>query len=353
MPVPVQRDPELTRARLAGWLRDHLAARDVTVGPLTVPATAGFSAEILLGDATWTERGRTRTVPLAVRVAPAVHRIFPDLRWAEQVGMQTALARAGVPVAPVLGYEHDAGVLGAPFVVMSRVAGTVPADLPSYHREGWLADASPDRRRTMWLAALTAMSRVHRLDPQTVGASPAPSGDLDFYAGHLEFFGVSGDTDVLAALDWLRAHRPPAPASPRPLWGDARLGNIVFAGDRPAALLDWEMTDLGRPESDLAWFLHMDRFLSDGVGVPRLPGLPPQTETERWYAELLGRPLEHLAYHQVEAAFKFSVITARVVRLLELTGVMPPGSDFPLHRNATALLRRCLANPEWISPARV
>ncbi|MGX4653406.1 phosphotransferase family protein [Micromonospora sp. SCSIO 07396] len=343
MPVPVQRDPDLTRARLADWLRDQRGVRDVAVGPLTVPRTAGFSAEILLCDASWVQDGRHQIAPLAVRVAPVGHRIFPDLRWPEQVGVQIALARTDVPVAPVLGAEPDPDVLGAPFVVMSRVAGEVPADLPSYHREGWLASASPQRQRAAWFAALSAMGRLHRLDPAALGATPAPSGDLAFYAEQLDYFGAAGNDAARTALTWLQAHHPPAPQTPSPLWGDARLGNIVFAADRPAALLDWEMTDVGRPESDLAWFLHMDRFLSDGIGAPRLPGLPTRAETEEFYARVLGRPLAHLAYYEVDAAFRFCVITARVLRLLEETGVLPPGSDFPLHRNATALLRRRLA----------
>ncbi|MFI7026843.1 phosphotransferase family protein [Micromonospora sp. NPDC049900] len=343
MPIPVQRDPELTRTRLAQWLRDTLPARDVVVGPVTVPPTAGFSAEILLCDARWREHGRERTVPLAVRVAPTGHRIFPDLRWREQVAVQVALADTAVPVAPVLGHEPDPQPLGAPFVVMARVVGDVPADLPSYHRQGWLADATPARQRAVWWRALAAMSRLHRLDPATLPVTAAPTGDLEFYAGHLDHFGADGNPAVAAALAWLRAHRPPAPTAPAPLWGDARLGNIVFAGDRPAALLDWEMADVGRPESDLAWFLHMDRFLSAGIGAARLPGLPTRAETVAYYARLLGRPLEHLAYHEVDAAFRFCVVTARVVRLLEAGGVVPPGSDFPLHRNATTLLRRRLA----------
>jgi aminoglycoside phosphotransferase (APT) family kinase protein len=346
VPVPLQRDPESTRTRLAGWLRDHRPVQAVTVGPLTVPRTAGFSAEILLCDASWEEDGIRRTVPLAVRIAPAAHRIFPDLRWPEQVGVQMALARTAVPVAPVLGHEPDPGVLGSPFVVMSRVTGEVPADLPSYHREGRLATASPDRQRAVWFTALAAMSRLHRLDPADLGATPAPSGDLEFYAEHLDYFGAAGNDAATTALSWLREHRPSAPEEPRPLWGDARLGNIVFAGTRPAALLDWEMTGVGRPESDLAWFLHMDRFLSDGVGAPRLPGLPSRADTVDFYSEALGRPLAHLDYHEVDAAFRFCVITARVLRLLEESGFLPPGSDFPLHRNATALLRRRLAEAE-------
>ena len=50
-----ERDPELTRARLAGWLAPRLpgGAGGVEVGPLSSPEGLGFSNETHLFDATW------------------------------------------------------------------------------------------------------------------------------------------------------------------------------------------------------------------------------------------------------------------------------------------------------------
>ena len=36
-------------------------------------------------------------------------------------------------------------------------------------------------------------------------------------------------------------------------WGDARIGNIIYAGFEPAAVLDWEMAALGPRELDVSW----------------------------------------------------------------------------------------------------
>lgn len=354
MPVPVQRDPEQTRLALADWLtaRWRPGAGRVKVGPIRVPGASGFSGEILLCDAEWTrEDGTARRELLAVRVAPTGHRLLADDRWTEQVRLLDALNGTDVPVAPLLGHEPGSSVLGAPFLVMRRIEGEVPTDIPSYHREGWLAGLPPHSRRAVWLGGIEMLAATHRLDPVKLGL-----GFLDrpqYGTGHLTqqlaeythllpFYGAQDNRAATAALTWLHDNQPEEPGRPRLLWGDARLGNIVYAGQTPAAVLDWELAGLGRPESDLAWFLYLDRHLSEGVGAARLTGLPGREETVRHYERITGHAVQHLKYYEVFAAFRFCVLTARVTRLLEESGIMPPGTDFPLHRNATRLLARVL-----------
>ncbi|WP_410585915.1 phosphotransferase family protein [Amycolatopsis sp. lyj-23] len=342
MPVPVQRDPERTRAALAGWLSARVAGGGlVEVGDLTVPAGAGFGNETVLFDAAWPGGGQR----LVARIAGAGYQVYPDVRFAEQYRLLAVLAgHPDVPVPPVLGFEPDPGVLGAPFFVMAHVDGRVPADLPSYHRAGWVADLDPAGRREVWERAVDVLAAVHRLDPQRLGlrflARPGRDPLLEHYAANLAFFGAGGAV-VERALAWLRVYRPAPPARPVLLWGDARLGNLVFDGTEVAGVLDWEMAELGPPEADVAWFLHLDRHLSEGVGAPRLAGLPGREETLARYAAAGGPALRDLGYHAVLAAFRFALITARVTALLRRQQVVP--ADFPLHRNAVALLDRVLA----------
>ena len=70
--------------------------------------------------------------------------------------------------------------------------------------------------------------------------------------------------------------------------GDFRLGNVLCRGERPAAVIDWEIWAYGDPRIDLAWFL----LFADHHNFPRLgravPGLP--TEEELLAAYLDGRP---------------------------------------------------------------
>ncbi|MCL9761291.1 phosphotransferase [Frankia sp. AiPa1] len=169
-------------------------------------------------------------------------------------------------------------------------------------------------------------------------------GQLDVYEGHLDFFAPADDTaaTLRAAFAWLRAH-PPAERHPaRLLWGDARIGNLIFQDERVAAVLDWEMAALGQPESDLAWYLHLDRHLSEGVGVTRLSGLPDREATVERYAQLLGRPLEDLDRYLLFASVRHTLLAARVTRLVREHGLLPPDQVPPMDLFAADLLARVL-----------
>ncbi|WP_069463327.1 phosphotransferase family protein, partial [Actinacidiphila rubida] len=317
MPVPQQRDPELTRKRLTGWLAERLPSAGEPRIAVTVPQGAGFSHESLLVDAEWTDRGRPRSTRLVVRVAPAGYRVMPVSHLDDEYAILSALAGTDVPVPAVLGHEPDPGLLGAPFYAMAHVDGWVPTDLPSYHRAGPLHDLPAGGRAAVWSNGVDVLRRLHRLDPAALGLTGlrAPAGltaQLDFYERHLDHFDGPGAGVAVRALDVLRAALPPRPATPRLVWGDARLGNLLYSGTAVAAVLDWEMAFLGPGEADLGWYLWFDRHLSEGVGAPRLPGLPGRTETVRRYASgaaaAARETAEHLGWYELFAGFRFALI---------------------------------------------
>jgi aminoglycoside phosphotransferase (APT) family kinase protein len=340
MAVPQQRDPNVTRRRLAEWCATHIAGGSpVTVGAVRTPSS-GFANETLIFE--MSHHGRTEH--MVARVSIPSYQVYPGDCLADEAKVLRLLGeRTDVAVPAVHGYEPDPGVLGGPFLVMEYVPGRVPADFPSYHRGGWVAELSEQDRHILWDNGLRAMSLVHRLDPVVLGLDFAGlDGQIEYYAEALDFYRAADSPVALAALDWLRANRPGQSHPSGLLWGDARLGNILFDHLAPAALLDWEMVALGPAEVDLAWYLYLDRHLSEGIGATRLPGLPSRTATISRYSGLLGRPLDDLSYYEVFAGFRFALITARVTQLAVQHGIVPVGTDFPLHRNATRLLERTL-----------
>jgi len=57
-------------------------------------------------------------------------------------------------------------------------------------------------------------------------------------------------------------------------WGDSRIGNVMYDGFEPCAILDWEMAGLGPRELDLGWLAFMHCFfqkLFEGMGLEGLP----------------------------------------------------------------------------------
>jgi aminoglycoside phosphotransferase (APT) family kinase protein len=267
-----------------------------------------------------------------------------------------------VLVPPVIGFERDASVLGAPFFVMEKIAGRIPEDNPPYHAEGWVTEVAPAARASMWWTGIEQMAAVHRVDWRQLGLGflddagrgrPGLEQQLDYYGEY--FAWAAGDHPqpvAKAALDWLRANRP-EPDDPIGLcWGDARIGNMIFDHDRCVAVLDWEMVTLGPWEQDLAWWLFLDRHHSEGLGVPRLEGFPSHADTVARYEELMGRRARNLDYYTVFAGFRFAVVMIRVIAMAVAFGLLPPDTDMGTNNIVTRLLAQDLGLPSTSGGAR-
>jgi aminoglycoside phosphotransferase (APT) family kinase protein len=356
MPVPDQRDPEVTRTILQAWLPARLpGASDVSVSAVQTPATNGFSSETLMFEAAWLEPGgQQRHERLVAKVAPTGFQIFPEARFAEQYRLLQILAGTTIPVPAVHWHEPDPEVLGAPFYVMSRIDGDVPSDMPPYHTGGWLTTTSPAERESIWWSGVSVLAQVHALDVAKLDlafvdqVSYGPTGlrqRLAYYEHYLDW-AYEGTVPVAQqALRWLHEHRPEETRDPVLLWGDSRIGNIIFAGGQAAAVLDWEMATLGQPEEDLAWFLLLDRHHSEGVGAERLAGFPGSAQTIARYQQLTGRSLTHMEYYEVLSALKFAVVMARIGQLFIYYDLVPADNDFPYNNTASQLLAKILGLP--------
>ncbi|WP_030165626.1 phosphotransferase family protein [Spirillospora albida] len=350
MPVPDQRDPEITLATLTRWLDGHRPG--VRITRLDTPQTSGFSSETLLFDAEWTDPAAAATGRYVARVAPEHYQIFPEPRFEEQYRLMRILdADTDIPVPPIHWYEPTGSVLGAPFFVMERIDGRVPTDMPPYHMDGWVTEVPEAERAAMWWSTLEIMARLHRLDVDALGlgfldqphwGAVGLDQRLNYYEHYLGWAYKGPQEVALEALGWLRANRPDEPGAPAALWGDARIGNVIFQDGTPAAVLDWETAMLGAPEEDLAWFLFLDRHHSEGIGAERLPGFPSAEETVARYEQLLGRPMRDMAYYEILSGFKFSVIMARIGQAMIDFGWIDATSDFPHDNNCTQLLARIL-----------
>ena len=346
MPVPDQRDPEATRRILTEWLAGHLPGAEVT--HLQTPETTGFSNETLIFDTAY--NGQVEA--LVARVAPHHYQVFPEARFEEQYRLMRILdERTDIPVPPIRWYEPDPALLGAPFFVMGRIEGLVPTDMPPYHQAGWVTEIAPAERASMWWCTLDILARLHRLDIKRLelGFLDQPGWGatgidqrLGYYEHYLHWAYPGPKDTALRALAWLGANRPAEPYDPVALWGDARIGNVIFARGVPQVLLDWETAVLGQPEEDLAWFLFLDRHHCEGIGVPRLEGFPERDETIARYEDLLGRPMLNMAYYEVLSAFKFTVIMSRIGQAMIDFGWIEADNDFPYNNNCSQLLAKIL-----------
>jgi len=338
-------DIDLTelRAKLGGWLQQKMPeARDLALEDLE-RSGAGFANVSIPFTLHWREAGRERTAGMLFRGAGISEPVYPDFKLDRQFRVMRCLQDTAVPVPRVHWMERDEGLLGFPFYLMSRIDGDVPSEFPPYHSFGICRDATPEERARMWWGTLEAMAGVFLgVPPDGRGAL---DGELDYWEHYLDWARDEPQPILEAALRWLRDQRY-APPRVTLCWGDARLPNTIFGpGGEVRGLLDWDMAILSDPVSDLAFFLTLDRLLSVGTGVPRLPGFPDEAETVGRYEEMTGRKVEHFFYNQVFAALRAGVVILRVQKSLQRMGIELPGEDPILDNMCTRLVAELLELP--------
>ncbi|HXQ91178.1 MAG TPA: phosphotransferase family protein [Acidimicrobiales bacterium] len=345
MGISRPRDLDAVRAGLTRWVGSWRPdARDVRLAPLVQPAT-GLSSETIFVEVDWTlgsGRGHAAAPEHAswvVRLPPHGEGLFPSYDLAMQGRLQAVLAGAGVPAVDPLAVEEDDGWVGAPFLVMPRVAGqVVRADQP-YLRAGFLAEATPEGQARLHGHVVDVLAQIHRLDWEALGCGDilGPPGGLaealEHWAGYLTWAGEGHAPGVFdEGLEWCRAHLPRPQPPPSLLWGDVQLGNVLVDADMGvSAVLDFEMASIGPAEVDLAWFVVLHDMAVDRCGGD-LPGFPGRDATVAAYQDRLGRPLTDLRWYEAFAALRSGAILVRAARLLARLGV---DDSWLTHQNPT------------------
>jgi aminoglycoside phosphotransferase (APT) family kinase protein len=314
--------------RFAAWVSDRVGAH-ATIGPMVVPGHGGFSNETFVTTADWGDGARG----IVLRLAPAGTGLFPDYDLDRQARiLQLLRTHTDVPVPEVLWAESDTTALGRPFYVMARVDGRIPPDRPGYLFEGWVKDASSDDQSRVLDNGLGMMAHIHHVDWQHAGldfldrqnhGDGAIGQELGYWRAYLDWAGGDERFDLLETIwEWCVAHRPPEPAERRLVWGDARLGNLVYADDCTVrAVLDWEMAVLGPPELDLGWYLFLDR-LALSFAEP-LPGFAQPDDQVRMFESHVGRRVEHLDWYETWGGFRAACIQIPLVTLAHSRGEVP------------------------------
>ncbi|MGW6271283.1 phosphotransferase family protein [Streptomyces sp. NPDC055060] len=322
-PRTTTRDPEELARRLTAWLAARLPGAKAT--GVRVPESNGMSSETLLFDI---EHPQPPLRACALRVAadPAAYTIFPvyDLPRQHRT-MRLVAEHTDLPVPRVLWLEEDPGPLGAPFFVMERVEGRVPPDVMPYTYEGnWLHAASDAERAHLEEASIGLLARLHDQVPVARAqflALPGEGSPLRrhvaaqraYYAWVVE--GLPRSPLIESAFDRLDEWWPQEEGEPVLNWGDARIGNVIYDGFEPAAVLDWEMAALAPREVDLGWMVYLHRFFQDltvGFGQEGLPGFLRRDHVEERYARLTGHTPAAMDFHTLYAALRHAVVMLRV-----------------------------------------
>ncbi len=359
------RDPEELGRRIERWMGGVLPpGAEPAVSNVVTPEGNGMSSETILFDAAWTIDGERAERRCVARIEPEMDKIpvFPTYDLAMQFDVMSLVADAtNVPVPETLWYEADGSIIGAPFFVMGRIDGVVPPDVLLYtFGDNWAFDAAPEERARLQDSAVRALAGVHTVTPEThdlsslefpTEGSTALERHLASWEGYLEW--VVGDKRSPLLDDcfaWLRANFPTDTSPDALSWGDARIGNMMFAGFEVVAVLDWEMAGVAPPEVDLGWMAYLHLFFQDlavDLGAAGLPDFMRASDLAASYTAITGRPTGDLQWHIAYAAMRHGVIMRRVTERAVLFGeaVEPPDlDDMIIHR---ATLRAMLDGTYW------
>ena len=278
----------------------------ITSGPLRASVLAGGKSNITYE----VTDGRDRWV---VRRPPLGHVLATAHDMAREYRVISALAGTSVPVPRTFLLCKDTGVIGAPFYVMEKVAGT------AYRSAAQLEAIGAERTRAIAMRMIGTLADLHAVDPDAVGLADfgRPQG---FLARQVRRWkkqldssrsrDLPGAEDLYAALE----ARIPAESDVAIVHGDYRLDNLLVGDDdRVLAVLDWEMATLGDPLADVALLLAYQALarLETGYAVADAavaPGFPDAGTITAVYAERSGRDLSDLGFHLGLGYFKIAVI---------------------------------------------
>jgi aminoglycoside phosphotransferase (APT) family kinase protein len=251
---------------------------------------------------------------------PPTGELLPSAHdMAREARIQAALADSAVPTARILLVDQG-DLLGCPFYVMEKVAGhVVRGDLPPGYA------TTPEQRRAIGEAFVDTLAALHGVDYEAVGLGDygRPEGFMARQVRRWTSQWEKSRFREVAEIEELGARLAasvPVQRRATIVHGDYRLDNVVLHPDAPgliSAVLDWELSTLGDPMTDLAllllfWREEGEPALSLIPGVTHLPGFPTRAQMLSRYAESAGVDVSDMDWYLAFAHFKFAVIAQGV-----------------------------------------
>jgi aminoglycoside phosphotransferase (APT) family kinase protein len=253
-----------------------------------------------------------RRAPLGP-VAPKAHDMVREARILQAV-------HPHFPPAPeVYLVCEDAGIVGAPFYLMERRHGvvlrtSVPPEIARH--ENYAERVSR--------AFADCMIQLHGVDIEKHGLRSLgkPEGFVERqvrgWSDRWQRAQTEANPKMDAIIQKLAATIPPSGA-PTLVHNDFKLDNVMLSAitpDRIEAVLDWEMTTVGDPLSDLGLTLcYWSSELVPGTTLQAVttgPGWFRRDDFVAYYAERTGRDMTALAWHEAAGVFRLAVILQQI-----------------------------------------
>ncbi|MGB1612659.1 MAG: phosphotransferase, partial [Arenicellales bacterium] len=233
-----------------------------------------------------------------------------------------ALYETNVPVPRALCLCEDVSVMGAVFFIMSHEDGRIFWN-PS------LPELIPADRSAIYTDQIRVLAALHSLAPQSIGLGdfgrPGNYFERQFSRWTDQY--RASETNTISQMEsliaWLSAHMPSDDGQNALIHGDYRLDNLIMSADHPKiqAVIDWELSTLGHPFADLAYFCMCLRMPNQGQirglgGIDRLPlQIPSESEIVSAYCALRGIDrMDNWPFYLAFSFFRLAAICQGVMK---------------------------------------
>lgn len=296
--------PGMNRVALERFLR----AEGIDVdGELTVEMISGgrsnLTYKVYDDTSTWVVRR-----PPTSGLTPSAHDMARE--WA----VTDALASTAVPVAETVAFDREGAVLGAPMTVVRFVPGRVVRT-----RED-LRDLTDEQVADNAAELVRVLAELHAVDPAAVGLEKFGRPD-GFVARQVATWARQWQTVKTRELpDVDRLHRAleaavPTKSTASIVHGDFRVDNTILDSEdvsSVAAVVDWEMSTLGDPLTDVALMCVYRQPVFDAVlgadAAWTSDRYPSAADLVQQYAVRSGREVDNWGFYVALANFKLGVI---------------------------------------------
>ena len=318
------------------WLaRRWPTAQDIRVHDVEYFEYSGLSNETAGLWVTWRENGDDKKQKMILRLPPAGGRgVFQEYDLVKQARIQTVLAGAGYPTVPPVGVEVNEEFLGSKFMLMPFVAGNIPAN-NDFFSGGWIVGLSPDQRRELCTNFVQTLAAIHRADWDKLGLRdvarrgvPGLEAEWHWWQDYRAWADMDGEPKESALVErlaqWCLERWPASEPPSSVVWGDARIGNVIFADDLSVrAALDWETVTIAPAEVDLGWYFACRRLLQEALGVTNgaeLEGFPTEDGDLQVWEAAVGRSVADFEWYLMFGALRTATCVLAIRRAARLSG---------------------------------
>jgi len=311
--TPVDVADAVPPERLGPWIADQVPG---TSGTVEVTQLAGGSSNLTFrvrdGEHDWVLR------------RPPMHGV---LATAHDMGrerrVQAALAATDVPVAGQVAECTDDSVIGAPFYLMQRLDGVVYDDVDA------VTGITDEQGLDASYELVDVLACLHAVDPDAVGLGDfgRPAGYLTRQVTRWQTQWEKSKTVEMPTIDEVGARLErsvPAESRHGIVHGDYSFNNTMWHADDPTrmqAILDWEMSTLGDPLTDVGMVAVYWGDVGELMWRSRSPqahranaGFPDVDTLLERYAKSSGTDLGEIDFYCALATYKLAVISQGAVQ---------------------------------------